>query len=354
MRILIINPGSTSTKVGIYEDLEEKIIENISIEATELAKYKQLYDQTEMRLNQVLDFLEKNGLKPSDLDVIVSRGGLLPPLHTGAYVIDDELCEIMRYHPAQLHASNLGALIAREISKIADIPAYIYDAVSVDELTDEARLSGVKKYPRRSFSHTLNTRAVAMKHCRDNGLDYYNSSIIVAHLGGGISLNFQKNGRLVDIVSSDEGPFSTNRAGVLPIYSTITIAREEGAEALQKYEDSIGGLVSYLGTNDAREVEKMISEGNEEALKVYKAMAYEIAKSIGSLAIVDRGKIDAIILTGGMSYSKMLTDWVKEYVEFLAPVHLYPGEFEMKALAYGGYRVMKGEETADYLRLESK
>lgn len=296
-------------------------------------------------------FLERNGLKPEDIDVIVSRGGLLPPLHTGAYVIDDELCNIMRYHPAQLHASNLGALVARKISEMANIPAYIYDAVSVDELTDEARLSGVKKYPRRSFSHTLNTRAVAMKHCRDSGLDYYNSNIIVAHLGGGISLNFQKNGRLVDIVSSDEGPFSTNRAGVLPIYSTITIVREEGAEALQKYEDSTGGLISYLNTNDAREVEQMILDGNEDALKVYRSMAYQIAKSIGSLSIVDRGRIDAIILTGGMSYSKMLTGWIREYVEFLAPVHIYPGEFEMKALAYGGYRVMNGEEEADYLRL---
>lgn len=351
MKILIINPGSTSTKVGLYEDLDEVVIENIVIDAGILSKYNDLYDQIDMRFDQVIMFLERNGLKPEDIDVIVSRGGLLPPLHTGAYVIDDELCNIMRYHPAQIHASNLGALVARKISKMANIPAYIYDAVSVDELIDEARLSGVKKYPRRSFSHTLNTRAVAMKHCRDSGLDYYNSNIIVAHLGGGISLNFQKNGRLVDIVSSDEGPFSTNRAGVLPIYSTITIAREEGAEALQKYEDSTGGLISYLNTNDAREVEQMILDGNEEALKVYRSMAYQIAKSIGSLSIVDRGRIDAIILTGGMSYSKMLTGWIREYVEFLAPVHIYPGEFEMKALAYGGYRVMNGEEEADYLRL---
>lgn len=351
MRLLIINPGSTSTKVAIYEDFEEKVVENITIEAEVLKKFKDLYDQTDMRLEQVLKFIEGSGFKPSDFDVIVSRGGLLPPLHTGAYVVDDELCDIMRNKPAQIHASNLGALIAREISKMADIPAYIYDAVSVDELTDVARLSGVKKYPRRSFSHTLNTRAVAMKYCKDNGLDYYKSSIIVAHLGGGISMNFQKNGRLVDICSSDEGPFSTNRAGFLPIYSCITIAANEGADALQKYEDSTGGLISYLGTNDAREVEKMISEGNEDAKLVYESMAYQIAKTIGSLAVVDDGKIDGIILTGGMSYSKMLTDWVTKKVSFIAPVSLYPGEFEMKSLAEGGYRVMTGEEKADYLRL---
>lgn len=351
MKILIINPGSTSTKVGIYEDLEEKKIKNITIEADVLEKFENLYDQTDMRYEQVMGFLKENNIDPQSLDVIVSRGGMLPPLHTGAYVIDDELCDIMRYHPAQLHASNLGALVARKISKKYNIPAYIYDAVSVDELTDEARLSGVKKYPRRSFSHTLNTRAVAMKYCADNGLDYHKSSIIVTHLGGGISMNFQKNGRLVDVSSSDEGPFSTNRAGVLPIYSCITIASEEGANALQKYEDSIGGLISYLDTNDAREVEKMINEGNKEALLVYKAMAYQIAKTIGSLSVVDNGKIDAIILTGGMSYSKMLTDWVKEKVSFIAPVVLYPGEFEMKALAQGAYRVMNGIEKADYLRI---
>ena len=351
MRILIINPGSTSTKVGIYEDLEEKIIENISIDAEILKKFDDLYDQTDMRYDQVMEFLQKNNISPTSLDVIVSRGGMLPPLHTGAYVIDDELCHIMKHRPAQIHASNLGALIARRISKENNIPAYIYDAVSVDELTDEARMSGVKKYPRRSFSHTLNTRAVAMKYCADKGIDYYKSSLIVVHLGGGISMNFQKNGRLVDTVSSDEGPFSTNRAGMLPIYSCITIASEEGAAALQKYEDSIGGLVSYLGTNDAREVERQIESGDEEAFLVYKSMAYQIAKSIASLAIVDNGRVDAIILTGGMAHSKMLTEWVKEKVEFISTVALYPGEFEMRALAQGGYRLMQGIENADYLRL---
>src|SRR3712207_776385 len=233
-----------------------------------------------MRFEQVMDFLKVNDMKPEDLDVIVSRGGMLPPLHAGAYVVDNRLCDVMKNHPAQLHASNLGALVAKRVSDIAGVPAYIYDAVSVDELTDEARLSGLKNYPRRSFSHALNTRAVAMKYCKDKGLDYHKSSIIVAHLGGGISMNFQKNGRLVDIISSDEGPFSTNRAGALPIYSCITMAREEGADAMQSYEDSIGGLISYLGTNDAREVEAMIADGNKEAETVYKGMAYQIARYI--------------------------------------------------------------------------
>ncbi len=351
MNILVINPGSTSTKVGLYEGKNEKVIENITISSDVLNQFSNLYDQTDMRHEQVLDFLRNNGLEPKDLDVIVSRGGLLPPVHAGAYVIDDNLCDIMKNKPAQIHASNLGCLIAREISKEGgDIPAYIYDAVSVDELTDIARLSGAKAYPRVSFSHALNTRAVAMEFCNDNNIDYYNSNIIVAHLGGGISLNFQKNGHLVDIVSSDEGPFSTNRAGAIPVFGCIKIAKEGGHEALQAYEDSIGGLVSYLDTNDAREVEKMISEGNKEAETVYKAMAYQIARSIGSLAVIEQGKLDGILLTGGMSHSKLLTGWVKEYVSFLAPVYIYPGEFEMRSLAHGGYRVMNGEEKADYLK----
>lgn len=350
MKILIINPGSTSTKVGIYEDLEEKIIENITISAEELSRFNDLYEQTDMRYEQVIEFLNRNNLEAKDIDVIVSRGGMLPPLHAGAYVIDDNLCDIMKNKPAQLHASNLGALVAKKVSDLADIPAYIYDAVSVDELTDVARLSGVKKYPRRSFSHALNTRAVAMRFCKDHDMDYYNSNIIVAHLGGGISLNFQKNGHLVDISSSDEGPFSTNRAGFLPIYCCITIAKEEGHEGLQRYEDSTGGLVSYLNTNDAREVEKMITDGDKEAELVYKGMAYQIAKTIGSLSVIDNGKVDGIILTGGIAYSKMLTQWIVDKVSFIAPVSIYPGEFEMKALAQGGYRVMMGEEKADYLR----
>lgn len=350
MKILIINPGSTSTKVGIYEDLEEKIIENITISAEELSRFNDLYEQTDMRYEQIIEFLNRNNLEAKDIDVIVSRGGMLPPLHAGAYVIDDNLCDIMKNKPAQLHASNLGALVAKKVSDLADIPAYIYDAVSVDELTDVARLSGVKKYPRRSFSHALNTRAVAMRFCKDHDMDYYNSNIIVAHLGGGISLNFQKNGHLVDISSSDEGPFSTNRAGFLPIYSCITIAKEEGHEGLQRYEDSTGGLVSYLNTNDAREVEKMITDGDKEAELVYKGMAYQIAKTIGSLSVIDNGKVDGIILTGGIAYSKMLTQWIVDKVSFIAPVSIYPGEFEMKALAQGGYRVMMGEEKADYLR----
>ena len=351
MKILVINPGSTSTKLALYEDFGEMMTGSMDISSDVLAQYTSIYDQEDMRFEQVMDFLKVNDMKPEDLDVIVSRGGMLPPLHTGAYVVDDDLCHIMKNHPAQLHASNLGALVAKRVGDIAKVPAYIYDAVSVDELTDEARLSGLKNYPRRSFSHALNTRAVAMKYCKDKGLDYYKSSVIVAHLGGGISMNFQKNGRLVDIISSDEGPFSTNRAGALPIYSCITMAREEGAEAMQLYEDSIGGLISYLGTNDAREVEAMIAEGNKEAEIVYKGMAYQIARYIGSLAVVDGGKIDGIILTGGMANSKMLTNWIVEKVGFLGQVSIYPGEFEMRALAQGAYRVMKGEEKADHLSI---
>lgn len=346
MKILVINPGSTSTKVAIYEDERELFMENISIEADELKKYKTLYDQLDMRYRQVMDFLKKCRISEAELDVIASRGGMLPPVRSGAYVIDDKLVEVLRYRPSHLHASNLGAMIAHKIAAPRAIPAFIYDSVAVDELSQVARLSGIKGRDRRSFSHVLNTRAVAREYCSEKGLDYLKSTLIVAHLGGGISVNIQKDGKVVDVVTAEEGPFSPERAGGLQVTTCVEICKEEGMEKLQKYECGEGGIMSYLGTKDVREVEKRIAEGDLEAQIVYRAMAYQIAKAIGSLATVEKGKIDAILLTGGMAHSKMLTNWIKEQVQFIAPVYTYPGEFEMQALALGALRVMRKEENA--------
>jgi butyrate kinase len=346
MKILVINPGSTSTKVAVYEDERELFMENINIEIDEIKKYETLYDQLDMRYQQVIYSLKKHQISESDLDVIVSRGGMLPPVRSGAYVIDDKLVEVLRYRPSHLHASNFGALMAHKISAPRGIPAYIYDSVAVDELSEVARLSGIKGKDRKSFSHVLNTRAVARKYCGERGLDYRQSTLIVVHLGGGISVNIQKDGRVVDVVTAEEGPFSPERAGGLQVTMCIEICKEEGMEKLQKYECGEGGIMSYLGTKDVREVEKRIAEGDLEAQIVYRAMAYQIAKAIGSLATVEKGKIDAILLTGGMAHSKMLTNWIKEQVQFIAPVYTYPGEFEMQALALGALRVMRKEENA--------
>jgi len=346
MKILVINPGSTSTKVAIYEDERELFMENISIEADELKKYKTLYDQLDMRYRQVMDFLKKCRISEAELDVIASRGGMLPPVRSGAYVIDDKLVEVLRYRPSHLHASNLGAMIAHKIAAPRAIPAFIYDSVAVDELSQVARLSGIKGRDRRSFSHVLNTRAVAREYCSEKGLDYLKSTLIVAHLGGGISVNIQKDGKVVDVVTAEEGPFSPERAGGLQVTTCVEICKNEGVEMLEKYESGEGGIMSYLGTKDVREVERRISAGDNEAQIVYRAMAYQVAKAIGSLATVTDGKIDAILLTGGMAHSKILTEWIREHVQFIAPVYTYPGEFEMQALALGALRVMRNQESA--------
>lgn len=350
MKILVINPGSTSTKVALYENEEEIVTKSISVDLDAIKQMDSLYDQLEMRTDLVSVFLKENDLTAKDLDVVVSRGGMLPPVQTGAYVIDETLVDILRNHPAQIHASNLGALIADQFVKEAGIPAYVYDPVTVDELSDIARISGIKGRNRSSYNHVLNTRSIALRHCRENGLDYANITLLCAHLGGGISLNVQKDGRLIDICSAEEGPFSSERAGGLQLFSCVEIVKEEGVESLLKYESGKGGLVSYLGTNDAREVEKMIDAGNEEAKIVFEAMAYQIAKEIGALAAAVEGKVDGILLTGGMAYSKRLVNWIIERVNWIAPVNVYPGEFEMKALAEGAYRVMSGQEIPKYIK----
>lgn len=349
MKILVINPGSTSTKAAVFEDDVQLAYESIHVKSEEVSKYNSIYDQLDMRYKSVLDFLKKNGLLESNMDVIASRGGMLPPVKSGAYVIDDKLVETLKYHPAQIHASNLGALIAYRIAKSAGIPAFIYDSVSVDELSDIARISGIKGRDRESYTHVLNTRSVALRYCREHGMDYKNATIIVAHLGGGISLNIQKCGRIVDVCTAEEGPFSSERAGGLQVFTCADIAEEEGFNALRSYESGKGGLVSYFGTNDVRKIENMIDEGNEEAKNVLEAMAYQVAKQIGALATVTNGRIDGILVTGGMAYSKMLTGWIRERVEFIAPVYVYAGEFEMKALAEGALRVMRGDEEAKHI-----
>lgn len=346
MKILVINPGSTSTKVALYENEEELISKNLPMDMDAIKNMTSLYDQLDLRTQLVEAFLREQNLPEDGLDVVVSRGGMLPPVGTGGYIIDNHMVDVLRNHPAQIHASNLGALIANKIALEKGIPAYIYDPVSVDELSDIARFSGIKGRDRNSYTHVLNTRAMALRYCKENGKDYQNATIICAHLGGGISLNLQHKGRIIDIISAEEGPFSSERAGGLQIFTVGEIVKEEGLPALYKYEGGKGGLISYLGTNDARKTEEMIESGDEYAKKVYRAMAYQIAKSIGSLAVPTAGKVDTILLTGGLAHSDLLTQWVQEYVDWIAPVTVYAGEFEMKALAQGAFRIMSRQEEA--------
>jgi len=347
-KILAINPGSTSTKIALYEDEKELLVKTLEHPAEEIEKYDKIVDQFNMRKSVVLTFLKENGYGIKKLDAVVGRGGMLPPVKSGAYKVNDLMVDTLVNRPYQEHASNLGAIIAYEIANTIGKPAYIYDSVKVDELNPIARISGMPEIPRRSTCHALNMRAMAMKVAKKYNKNYYDMNFVVAHMGGGVSLTVQEKGKLVDIISDDEGPFSPERAGRVHSRPLVDLcfSGKYDKKTIVKMISGNGGLMGYLGTVDGREVEKMIENGNEEARLVYEAMAYQIAKGIGELATVVKGKVDAIILTGGIAYSKMMTGWIKERVEFIAPVEIMAGENEMESLALGTLRVLRREEEA--------
>lgn len=346
MKILAINPGSTSTKIGLYEDKDLLFKESIEHSSEEISQYQTIASQYSMRKNHIMETLSKHGYSIDMLSAAVGRGGLLPPVKSGAYEVNDVMADVLLNRPVLEHASNLGGLIAKDIADTAGIPAYIYDSVSVDELTDVARVTGLKEIVRASQSHCLNMRAAAIKTAEQMGGTYANMNLVVAHLGGGISLSAHKDGKMIDIVSDDEGPFSPERSGRLPIKNFINICSKYDINDIKKMVRGSGGLVSLLDTNSALEVQKRIDAGDERAKLVYEAMAYQIAKSIGELAVVLDGEVDAIVITGGIAYSKFITQYITKKVKFIAPVKLLPGENELESLAFGAYRVLVGEETA--------
>lgn len=345
-KILAINPGSTSTKIAIFENETEKFKTNITHSNDEIEKYNKIADQYQMRYEAIINFLNEINFNIKELSAVVGRGGLLPPVKSGAYQVNDKMVETLKNNPVVEHASNLGAIIAYEIAKSTNIPAYIYDSVAVDELQDIARISGMADIKRKSLSHALNMRAVAINTAKEMNKKYDEMNFIVAHLGGGMSVSVHEKGKMIDIVSDDEGPFSPERSGRVPCKDLINLCYEYDKNTMKKKLRGNGGLVSYLGTNNAIEVEEMIKNGDEKAELIYKAMAYQIAKGIGELSTVVDGKVDAIVITGGIAYSNMMTEWIKKKVEFIAPVVIVPGENELESLSLGTLRVLKGEEEA--------
>lgn len=348
MKILAVNPGSTSTKIAVYEGEKEIIRENLEHSAEKTEKYNRIIHQLDMRKEAVMNCLEGKEFVLSELSAVVGRGGLLPPMKSGAYAVNDRMIDILKNNPISEHASNLGAVIAREIAHPLGIPAYIYDPVSVDELSEIARISGLKELPRVSFSHALNSRAMAIKAGKRHGKKYSDLNMIVAHLGGGITLSVHEKGRMVDIMDDDEGPFAPERSGRVSCKGLVSLcfSGKYNKRAMLKKLRGEGGLKDYLNTTDAREIERRIQNGDAEAKRIYEAMAYQIAKGIGELATVVNGKVDMIILTGGIAYSKMLIKWIEKRVRFIAPVEVMPGENELESLAYGALRVLRGEEAA--------
>ncbi len=347
-KILVINPGSTSTKIAIYENEEELFKKNIEHPTNELINYKVATDQFDFRYQTVMAFLKEIQFNLQELDAIVARGGALPPLNAGAYRINQSMVDFLKERPRADHASNIAAIIALEMSRVLGIPSYIYDAISVDQLTDVARISGSPEIPRLSITHALNSRSMAYKYAQSINRSYSEITLITAHLGGGITLGVHHQGRVIDMISDDEGPFSPERAGKVPCVPLVDLcySGKYDHRTTQRLFRGKGGLIAYLNTNSALEVEERIAQGDQEALLIYEAMAYQVAKGIGELATVVKGKLDAIILTGGIAYSDMLTRWIIERVEFLAPVVIIPGENEMEALALGPLRVLRQEEKA--------
>lgn len=348
-RLLVINPGSTSTKIAVFRDEEIIFEETLRHSTEELSRYDKIYDQYEFRKDIIIEVLNKNGIEINSLDAVVGRGGLLKPIEGGTYSVSEKMLEDLKVGVLGEHASNLGGIIANEIAQSIDKPAFIVDPTVVDEMQDIARISGMADIERVSIVHALNQKAVARRHAASKGQKYEDMNLIIAHLGGGISVGAHQKGRIIDVNNAldGEGPFSPERTGGLPVGDLIKLCYS-GKYTLDEMKKKIkgnGGLVSYLGTNDAREVSEMIEKGNKEAELIYSAMAYQIAKEIGSCAAVLKGKVDGIILTGGIAHDKMFTQWIKERVEFISEVYVYPGEDELTALAEGGLRVLRGEET---------
>ena len=347
-KIFVVNTGSTSTKIALYEDEKEIFTKNLSHPDELISKFDDVQDQLNMRLEFVRSYLKEKEFNVKELSCVVARGGMLVPVKSGAYEVNELMLDRVENRPVMEHASNLAAPIAYDIAREAGVPSYIYDSVMTDEFPDIARISGMPDIPRNSTSHVLNTRAMAIKYAKSIGKKYEDINIIVAHLGGGISINIHHEGQIIDLISDDEGPFSPERAGRVPCRDLINLcySGKFDKKTMQRKLRGNGGLKAYLNTIDAREVEAMIQEGNEYAKMIYQAMAYQVAKGIGELATVVDGKVDVVILTGGIAHSKMLTSWIKNKVSFIAQVEIMPGENEMEALAYGALRVLKGEEEA--------
>ncbi|MFT5875584.1 MAG: butyrate kinase [Clostridium sp.] len=355
--ILAINPGSTSTKLSIFKDKDCVVTSNLTHSADEIKKFKRIYDQKDMRTALILEWLEKENIALEDLIAVVGRGGLLRPMPGGTYEISSKMLDDLKIGYQAEHASNLGGVIAYKIAKKVNIPAFIVDPVAVDEIIDVARISGLPEIPRRSLVHALNIKAVTRRVCTKLHKSFDNSTYVVAHIGGGISVSPVKNGRILDANNAnEEGPFSPERTGGLPVgdLAKLAFSGKYTLPQLKKKLTGEGGLVAYLNTNDGRIVDKMIDEGDAKAELILKAMAYQIAKEIGAMATVVCGEIDAIILTGGLAYNTRLTTWIREMVSFIANVELVPGEDEMLALAEGALRIINKEEKAKIYEKETK
>ena len=349
-KILVINPGSTSTKIAIFKDNEMVYSETIDHDPVEIKKFGSIYGQYELRLSEISRKLLERDIDLSGLTAVIGRGGYVRPVKSGTYKVNGLMLEELTSARNGEHASNLGAILAGEFSKKHGIPAFITDPTVVDEMSELAKFTGWPKIKRRSQWHPLNQKACARRAAAQLGKKYTDSNLIVAHLGGGITVGVHEKGVAVDVNDGllGDGPFSLDRPGGLPTSAVMELCFEEGAtfESVKKKLLGNAGMYAHLGVTDARIVEKEILSGNKKYELVFKALAYNIAKEIGKCAAVLKGRVDAIVITGGLAYNKMLMGWLEEYVSFISRIIYFPGGYEMEAMAEAVTRVLNGEEQA--------
>ncbi|MCY9091195.1 butyrate kinase [Bacillus mojavensis] len=355
-RILTINPGSTSTKIGVFHNERSIFEKTLRHNIEELQQFDHIIEQYEFRKKHILETLHEQGINISKFDAVCARGGLLRPIEGGTYEVNDDMIEDLKSGYAGQHASNLGGIIAREIADGLNIPSYIVDPVVVDEMSELAKMSGMPEIERKSIFHALNQKAVARKAAASLGKRYEHMKMIITHMGGGITIGVHDRGRVVDVNNGlhGEGPFSPERAGTVPAGDLVNLcfSGKYTKEEMMKKLVGTGGLSGYLGTNDAVKVEQMIQGGDEKARLIFDAMAYQVAKEIGAASAVLKGEVEAIVLTGGLAYGKSFVSSISSYIDWISDVLVYPGENELQSLAQGALRVLQGEEQSKQYRIE--
>jgi len=347
--ILVINPGSTSTKIALYRNEEAVFSESIEHPDKEIDQFESILQQAPMRKKLVIEAMNRHGYDPEDLSLVMGRGGLLPPIKTGGYRVNEVMLDLIYNEKIQEHASNLGAVLASEIAKTAGVEAYIYDAVSASDFPPVAKITGMREVLRNSFYHVLNSRSAALRFATSQGKRYEDMNLIVAHLGGGITIGAHCKGKIIDSLSDDNGPFAPERSGSVPLLDIIEMCYSGNytKQEMIKRVRGKGGLRDLLGTSDFREIRKRIEAGDEYATLVMEAQCYQVAKGIALLTPALKGQCDAIILTGGLAYDDFFIEKTKEYIDWYAPIATLPGEYEMEALAFGGLRILNKQESVN-------
>jgi len=347
MEILVINPGSTSTKIAIYDNEKEKWSNNIKHSHDKLSEYNNVIDQLEWRQKVIEENLKSSGFDINNITAIVARGGAgLDPISGGTYKIDQDMVKDLYNNKNAEHASNLAGIIAYNLSQELDIPCYTVDPISIDEFEPVARLSGIPEIKRKCQSHALNLKAISRKTANELNKNYEDINLIGVHLGGGISIAAIKKGKIIDVNNANQnGPYSPERCGTLPVLDFLEYIYEHNfkKEEVKKRLVGKGGLIAYLGTNDGVQIEKRIDNGDKNAELIYNGMIYQIAKEIGSMAAVLDGNVDAIFITGGLANSDYIIEKLIKKINFISDIYVYPGADELENLALGAYRVLNGK-----------